>query len=159
MNKNPLWYKLIKLLKQNGNITTGLTVPYIFGAYELHGQAFSSTEEMLNHILENPIDKYPVIQKCHVIQQHVLMVERKEICNKSYLKDIHIENSKKENKLFISTNTDLGKSFDKVSLNLSRTYLSPIERKHYSWDNKAKVWQKFSSLEIETIMSIKNNNQ
>ena len=52
-NENPYWYKLIKVLKENRTITTGLTIPYIFGAYEILGQPFSNVEELIEHILQN----------------------------------------------------------------------------------------------------------
>ena len=152
-NENPYWYKLIKVLKENRTITTGLTIPYIFGAYEILGQSFSNVEELIEHILENPIDKYPLIQKCHVIQQDVLMVEKKEYCNK-YAKAIKFENAKRDNALFISPNTDLGKTLEKLYSNLTRLYSNPIERKHYSWDNKEKTWKKFSDKEIEVIRQL-----
>ncbi|MBE0391306.1 hypothetical protein [Flavobacterium sp. PL002] len=154
-NANPYWYKLIKVLKENKTISTGLTIPYIFGAYEILGQPFSDIEELINHILENPIDKYPLIQKCHVIEQDVLMVERKEYCNK-YSKAIKFENNDRNNILFISPNTDLGKTLDKLNSNLTSLYLNPIKREHYSWDNKAKEWKKFSDKEIEIIKKLTN---
>lgn len=154
MNSNPLWYKLIKLLKSNGTIGTGLTFPYIYGAYELLGEPFESIKEILEHLLNNPIDKFPVIQKCNVIQQHVVMVEKKEICNKGYYNDVKFDNVKKDNKLFVSTNTDLGKTLDKVSSNLVAQYQNPIDRKHYSWDNKMKAWKVFTNEEIQMILSI-----
>lgn len=152
-NSNPYWYKLIKALKENGTITTGLTIPYIFGAYEILDVPFSNIEKLIDHILKNPIDKYPLIQKCHVIHHDVLMVEKKEYCNK-YIKAIKFENKETNNSLFISPNTDLGKTIDKLYSSLESLYLKPIERKHYSWDNKEKVWKKFSPMEIEIITKL-----
>ncbi|WP_433811519.1 hypothetical protein [Flavobacterium johnsoniae] len=156
-NTNPYWYKLIKVLKENRTITTGLTIPYIFGAYEILGKPFSNIDELINHILDNPLDKYPLIQKCHVIQQDVLMVERKEYCNK-YLKAIKFENNERNNTLFISPNTDLGKTIEKLQSSLTSLYLNPIKRKHYSWDNKEKIWKKFSDKEIEIINKLTTKN-
>lgn len=156
MNSNPIWYKLIKLLKSNGTIGTGLTFPYIYGAYELLDQPFGSIKEILEHLLNTPFDKFPVIQKCHVIQQHVIMVEKKEICNKGYYKDVRFENDKGDHKLFVSTNTDLGKTLDKVCSNLIAQYQNPIDRKHYSWDNNKKFWTVFSNEEIAVITSLKS---
>lgn len=78
-NANPNWYKLIKVLKGKGTIKAGLIIPNIFGAYEILGQPFSNIEQLINHILQYPFDdKYPLIQKYSVIQQDILMVERKE---------------------------------------------------------------------------------
>lgn len=156
MNSTPIWYKLIKLLKANGTIGTGLTFPFIYGAYELLDEPFADIKEILEHLLEVPIDKFPVIQKCHVIQQHVVMVEKKEVCNKGYYKDVKFDSLKKDNKLFISTNTDLGRTLEKVSSNLVGQYQNPIDRKHYSWDNKNKTWRVFNAEEIQMIISLKN---
>jgi hypothetical protein len=154
-NSNPYWYKLIKLLKSNGTITTGLTIPFIFGAYKILGQPFSNIKQLIEHIYDSEIDKYPVIQKCPVIGQHVVMVEKKEICNKDYRKDVRLENPNNQNILFISANTDLGKTFDKVCSNLTVKYENAFVRKEFSWNNKEKRWQQFKQLEVETILGIK----
>ena len=153
--QKPYWYTLIKLLKANRTITTGLTIPYIFGAYEVLGQSVENINHLINIILESTTDKFPVIQKCPVIGQHVIMLEDKEMCNKYYKKDVRFESSNKKNILFISTNTDLGKTIDRVCWNLNVGYDSQIRNKDFSWNNKAKNWQKFDKEEIEMIKSIK----
>ena len=81
------------------------------------------------------------------------MIERKEYCNK-YLKAIKFENEKQNNSLFISPNTDLGKTLQKLCANLTGLYSNPIDRKHYSWDNKEKAWKKFSDKEVEVIKQL-----
>lgn len=153
--QKPYWYALIKVLKANRIITTGLTIPYIFGAYEVLGQPLENINHLINLILESRTDKFPVIQKCPVIGQHVIMLEDKEMCNKYYKKDIRFESSDKHNFLFISTNTDLGKSIERVCWNLNAGYESQIKNKNFSWNNKTKNWQKFENEEIEMINSIK----
>lgn len=155
MTTNPLWYKLIKLLKSNGTITTGLTVPYIFGAYEILGEPFFNIKEVVDYIFENSLDKFPLIQKCPDIQHHVIMLEKKEICNRYFSKFIRFENKENGNKLFISNNTDLGKTYDKVCLNLEMLYFMPIQQNCYSWNKTGNKWEKFSQKEIEIIKSIK----
>lgn len=149
----PYWYKLINHLKANGAITTGLTIPFIFGAYEALGCRFTTITQLIEHIYNSKTDKYPVIQKCPVIGQHVVMTEKKEICNKSYKKDIRFENPN-GNILFISTNTDLGKTLQKVCSNLTSNYVYPIERFEYSWNNMENNWKTFELDEIEMIKSI-----
>lgn len=150
----PYWYKLLKTLKANGTIGTGLTIPYIFGAYEVLGSPFSSIRELIEHILESPIDKSPLIQKCNVIHHDVIMALETEVCNK-YVKAIKFENAKKNNALFVSPNTNLGTTLEKIYSSLSALYLNPIERKNYSWDETEKRWKKFDKKEIEAIQRIK----
>ena len=152
---NPYWYKLIKLLKRKGKITTGLTIPYLFGAYKLLDVPFSNLSTLISEVHNSVIDKYPIIQKCHEINQHVIMVEKKEICHKYYGKEVKLINKNENNFLFISSNTNLGKTLDKVSFNLNRLYLKPIKEDKFSWNNSSKSWIKFSDEEKELIMSIK----
>lgn len=151
---NPYWYKLIKLLKQKGIINTGLTIPYIFGAYRILNTPFADISEMIDEIINTPIDKFPVIQKCIVINQHVLMVEQKEICNKYYTKDIKLNNTANNNHLFVSTNTDLGKTLERLSFNLTALYNEHIKSGNFSWDNTEKKWKQFREDEIALIKSI-----
>jgi hypothetical protein len=152
--KNPYWYKLIKLLKAQKVITTGLTMPYVFGSYELLGQSFLDLNELIKHVLECDIDKYPVIQKCVEIKHDVLMVEEKQVCNK-WIKEIRFESSSRKNKLFISTTTNLGSTIESICSKLNNLYGTQIKNKTYSWDNKEKQWVKFTKDEEERILSIK----
>ncbi len=153
--QKPYWYRLIKLLKSQKVITTGLTIPYIFGAYKILGQPFKDINHLVNTILDSKTDKYPVIQKCPDIGQHVIMIEDKEICNKQFRKYVRFENSSNDNILFISDNTDLGKSLEKVFWNLTAEYENPIKRTEHSWNNKENRWKKFEQNEIDLINSIK----
>lgn len=154
-NKKPYWYKLIKLLKAEGVINTGLTIPYIFGAYKELGVPFKDINQLINTILESKTDKYPVIQKCTVIGHHVVMLEDKEVCNKVYKKDRRFANSTNDNWLFISTNTDLGNSIDRVAWNLTVGYENPISREEFSWNNTEERWKRFSQAEVDRIKIIK----
>lgn len=152
---NPYWYKLIKLLKSKGIIKTGLTIPYLFGAYKALGEPFQDVNHLLTTILNSSIDKYPIIQKCSEIHHHVVMVEEKASCNKNYAHFVKFDNAAKNNLLYISDNTDLGKSIDKVCWNLSSIYEKPIRDEEYSWSNKEKRWKEFDESELELIRSIK----
>ncbi|MES2772925.1 MAG: hypothetical protein V4722_01985 [Bacteroidota bacterium] len=156
--ENPDWYKLIKAFKAAEppyKISTGLTIPFLIGAYELLGSPFRSVEDLILTILNSEIDKFPVIQKCHYIQKHVLMVEGKEICNKTYRKEVKFESPTGRNILFISSNSILlGKELPKVIWNLSTEYSDPIRKCEYSWSN-AKGWKSFDEKEKEIIKSIK----
>lgn len=151
---NPYWYKLIKLLKGKGIIETGLTIPYVMGAYEVLDQPLQNIDELIKKLVEEEIDKYPVIQKCIKIKQDVIMVEEKHICNK-WDRDVKFESKSRKNKLFISTTTNLGTTIDTVASKLIGLYGNQIKDKTYSWDNEHKQWIKFSEEEVNLILSIK----
>ncbi|HEY1062607.1 MAG TPA: hypothetical protein VGE44_13020 [Daejeonella sp.] len=156
MKKNPDWYKLTKLLKQKGKINTGLTIPYIFGAYKLLGQPFENISALLDELRKNSIDKYPVIQKCGTIHQHVVAVEDKKLYHKNYIKDIKLQNAKNEINLVISSNTDLGKTDEAIYKSLTQLYKEYIDAGNFSWNNREQKWKPFEKEEKELILSIKN---
>ena len=152
-SSNPYWYKLIKLLKTKGEITTGLTIPYLFGAYKELGQPVTNIKELIKHIYYSEIDKYPLIQRCDVIEHHVVTIEEKAFCSKSYKNDIKFKNPTNNNILFI-VDTDLGTTLDKVCSSLSLGYANQIKSQEYSWSKKEKRWKKFEPSEIKMILSI-----
>jgi len=158
---NPYWYKLIKVFKEADppyKITTGLTIPFIIGSYELLGEPFESVANLVFSIRGSEIDKFPVIQKCPDIRKHVVMVEEKEICNKTYEKDIPFKNPLGKNILFISRNALLlGSTIEKVIWNLSEEYSDPIDNKKYSWSKSKERWRDFDENEKELIKSVKKN--
>lgn len=155
--ENPYWYKLIKAFKaaeKPYKISTGLTIPFLMGAYSLLEKPFENVEELVLSIYNSEIEKFPVIQKCPVIQKHVLMVEEKEICNKTYIKDVRFENSNGSNILFISYNSILlGKDLPKVIRNLNTEYSDAIKMGRFSWNN-TNGWSPFDEREKEIIKSV-----
>lgn len=155
--QNPDWYKLTKLLMQQGDITTGLTIPYIFGAYKLLGKPFENISELLDELRQVSIDKYPVIQKCGTIHQHVIAVEDKKIYHKHYLKDVKLLNAQDEIELIISSNTDLGKTKDMIYKNLTQLYGKYVDAGKFSWHFIEQEWKPFEKEEIEKILSIQRN--
>jgi hypothetical protein len=154
-NQNPAWYKLTKLLIQKGKIETGLTIPYIFGAYKLLGKPFENISGLIDELRKNKIDKYPVIQKCGTIHQHVVAVEDKKIYHKDYIKDLKLRNEINEIDLIVSSNTDLGKTDEMVYKNLTNLYKQYVDAETFSWNNKKQKWQPFEKDEIDLINSIK----
>lgn len=154
-DQNPDWYKLTKLLKQKGKITTGLTIPYLFGAYKLLGNPFENISALLDEVRRNKLDKYPVIQKCGTIHQHVVAVEDKNIYHKDFIKDLRLRNAKNEIDLVISSNTDLGKSDEMIYKNLEHLYKRYVDAETFSWNNKENKWKPFEKEEIDLILSIK----
>lgn len=152
---NPYWYKLTKLLKQKGKINTGLTIPYIFGGYKLLGQPFENISELLDELRKNPIDKYPVIQKCGTIHQHVIAVEEKKIYHKEYIKDVKLRNTNNEIDIIVSSNTDIGKTDEVVYKKLTQLYKEPINQENYSWNNKEQIWMPFEKEDKDLILNIK----
>ena len=154
---NPYWYKLTKLLKEKGMINTGLTIPYIFGAYKLLEQPLENISALLDELRKNPIDKYPVIQKCGTIHQHVISVEDKKIYHKCYLKDVKLKNANNEIDLMVSSNTDIGKTDEMVYKNLTQLYKKYTDAGKFSWNNKEQEWRPFEKEEIDLILSIKTD--
>lgn len=156
-NQNPDWYKLTKLLKLRGEIITGLTIPYIFGAYKLLGKPFENISALLDELRKYQIDKYPVIQKCGTIHQHVIAVEDKHIYHKDHLNDIKLYNANKGIDLVISSNTELGKNEEMIYKNLTRLYKDPIDAGKYSWNNTIEKWKPFEEKEEKLILSLNKN--
>lgn len=154
-NSNPIWYKLTKLFKKQGIINTGLTLPYLYGSYELLGKPLESIFDLLNEIRQHNIDKYPVIQMCGTIHQHVVATEDKNIYNKKYIKDVKLLNKKNEIDLIISSNTNLGKSNEEIYKSLILRYQKIITAGTYSWYYKEQEWKIFSPEERRIILSIK----
>lgn len=155
-NNNPDWYKLTKLLKQKGKINTGLTIPYIFGAYKLLEQPFENISGLLDELRKNPIDKYPVIQKCGTIHQHVIAVEDKANYHKDYIRDVKLKNANNEINLVVSSNTNLGRTDAEIYKSLTQLYKKYIDEGKFSWNNKEQKWKPFEEDEIGLILSIKN---
>ena len=152
---NPYWYKLIKHLKASGTIDTGLTIPYLFGAHKILNTPYDSVEALILDVYNSEINKYPVIQRCDVIEQHVLKVEAKEVCNKYFAKDVGIRNPNFENILFLTNNAILGKTLNGAIKALTQIYDPPIRREEFSWNRSKKEWQKFSADEVKLILEIK----
>lgn len=158
-SRNPYWYKLIKLFsitETKYRISTGLTIPFLFGAYEVLEAPFGNIEQLIKAIIDVEIEKYPIIQKCPDIGKHVIMVENKSYCNRYFSKFPRIESILFKNSLLISTNTmNLGKSFDRICHNLKMAYGDTIQKGEFSWSNSNDCWRKFEVQEIELIKSIK----
>ena len=154
MKNNPFWYKLIKRLKKDNEITTGITIPYLFGAYKIIGNPFSHISDLIDEITLLPIDEYPVIQNCYQIKHHVIMTEPKQFYNKKYSKGVKIKNHHTNNLLIISDNTNLGKDLKSIITSLRLKYQIQIEKETYSWNKKLKIWQIFSEDEILRIQEV-----
>jgi hypothetical protein len=154
IKQNPFWYKLLKLMKKEGIIENGLTIPFIFGAYKIINRPFHNIQELLDEIHNTPIDKYPVLQKCFEIHQDVVVVEEKWQYNAKNIKEIKIKSLNSNNYLVISTNTNIGNTVEKISSSLTSLYGKAIENETFSWSNNKKEWIAFNDKEIELIKSI-----
>lgn len=136
-------------------ISTGLTIPFLYGAYRSVENAFPNIDALIKSIVDSEIDKYPIIQRCHVIGKHVIMVEEKSKCNKEYKNFPRIESANGQGLLLVSTNTDIGKTFNKITNSLKLEYQDPINRQEYSWSKGNSEWRQFDKREEELIKSIK----
>jgi len=153
---------LFKAAEPKYKISTGLTIPFIFGAYEKLGQPFNDINHLIETIIEARTGQFPVLQRCDVIGRHIIMLEDKSVCNRSsynYSKEYSLENSAGEKVLFIDRNSwSLGRTIERVCSNLNAEYADPILGKRFSWDNKSKKWRKFEDGEIGLIESVLRTN-
>jgi len=151
----PYWSILTKRLKKDGTIKTGLTIPYLFGAYRILGFELNNIRDLLNYILDSQATDFPVIEKCDIIQHDVIKLEARNVANRDRKKEFQESNKQTGNKLFASYNTNLGNSFEKVCAELSARYLDRIKEEKFSWSQKDTIWKKFEPGEIEIIQSVK----
>lgn len=151
---NPPWYKLIKVLKHKKIIETGLTIPYIFGVYKEIGTPFNSIEDLISHIMANPLDKYPVIDVCGKLEEPVVSIEDKSVYNKPKIYEAKLERRDGKSPLFVHPNTNLGKTLSSFISNLKVRYDDILIEERFSFNKKEKRYVKFESEEIEMIKSI-----
>lgn len=151
----PYWSILTKRLKKDGIIGTGLTIPYLFGAYRILDYQVSNISELLQHILNSHAPEFPVIEKCDKIQYDVIKLEARNMANRDRKKEFHEPNEQTDNKLFVSYNTNLGNSFEKVCAELTARYGTWINKEKFSWSQSEGKWKKFQPEEISMIESIK----
>ncbi|GAB3339667.1 hypothetical protein GCM10027299_52460 [Larkinella ripae] len=148
----PFWYKLILGLKSRGKIATGLTLPYIIGAYKLIGNYEEledlSIEALLKDIAKNNTLRIPFIQMCPVINQYVVGIE-----SRSYEKYfIHINDL---GILFLGNNAEtLGATFNEICTNLKLKHDTHINNENFSWDKDKETWRNFDHKDIDNIASI-----
>lgn len=154
LNK-PYWSILTNLLIKREEITTGLTIPYLFGAYKILGYQLKDIKELLTTILNSTAKEYPVIQKCDKIKFDVIKLTAKEVANRYEKSYLRIPSDKTKNILFRSYNTQLGNDLDKISVSLSALYQNPINEEKFSWSQGEKIWKSFEPSEIKLIQSIK----
>lgn len=154
MNK-PYWNILIKRLKADKTITTGVTIPYLYGAYRILGFQHNSIHDLLNLILDSRSQDFPVIERCDVILHDVVKLEEKNIANRNRRNEFKLSNRKTENSIFVSYNCNLGNTDKKVIAGLITKYQTQIDNEQFSWNNKGGIWREFNQLEIDVIAGIK----
>lgn len=159
----PYWYKLIKKLKEKDKIKTGLTIPYIFGAYKILGEPIKNVDELLGIILNSETNIKPALQRCWQIEHIVLMLDEKKEFNRPHTKDIAFPNNSGKKYLFVSMNAShLGKTPAEVSKNLTIEYEKHIFSAKCSWGknkndpNGKSGWVEIPDDEIEIIKSLKS---
>lgn len=102
----PYWRILTKRLINDGTTKTGLTIPYLFGAYRILGYKVNSIRDLLNYILDSHATDFPVIEKCDIIQHDVIKLEARNIANRDRKKEFQQSHKQTGNKLFASYNTN-----------------------------------------------------
>lgn len=147
------WYILTKYLKKTGEIKTGLTIPYLYGAYKRLGYDINSIEDLLKEILSTNTEELPVIEKCDLIKFDVVKLETKVSVNRNRKKEVRITGKGYPNEIVISYNTNLGRDLAKVSVSLEALYQKYIDDQTYTWYEKK--WHKFGETEYKIIDSLK----
>ena len=154
MNK-PHWCLLISLMQKRGIIKTGLTIPYLYGAYKRLGYDINRIEDLLIAMCSASSKEVPVIGKCDVIHFDVVKPVEKALMHKSYSKDTKIAVDGQEKKLIISVTTRLGGDLKRVCTSLEALYQQRIDDEEYSYNLKENRWKKFSEGDYEMIDSVK----
>ena len=149
------WYTLTRHLKKAGTIKNGLTIPYLYGAYQHLGYNITSIEDLLTEILNAPAPFIPVIERCDDIKWDVLQLETEKDINKYRDGQARIYDENGNNFFVVSYNTNLGNTLKNVANALSGLYQKQIRDRDYSWNNEIKRWQKLSPSEIESINRIR----
>lgn len=153
----PHWYNLIKLFKAAEPpyiITTGLTIPFLFGAYKILGEPFKNINQLVKVIIDSEVGELPIIHRCPEIDRHVILTQKKEYCNRYYAKYARIESESANNRLLISdTAVHLGKTFDKLCNGIHGEYQKTIDSEEYSYSKKT-GWRKFEEGETEIIKNL-----
>jgi hypothetical protein len=153
--KSPYWYKLINILIEKDKITTGLTIPYIFRAYEKLGKPLTDIPHLINTILDSNTKQMPMLHLCPEIKHIVLLVEPRDKCKRDYNDYESLKNMQGQKALLLSTDASLGKTFDSVVKGLTSKYGNRIHSKDCSWSKGKKDWTEIDKEEITIIESIK----
>lgn len=134
------WSLLTKSLIEKGKITTGLTIPYLYGSYKRLGYEIGTIEDLLEEITKVRSDDIPIIEKCDKIKFDVVKPESKTLANKSRKKDDWVKIDDYPMPLIISYNTNLGKEKKKIANSLKALYQIFIDAETYSWNQVKGEW-------------------
>ncbi|HMJ47472.1 MAG TPA: hypothetical protein VK498_09085 [Ferruginibacter sp.] len=143
-------------MKEERKITTGLTIPYIFRAYQMQKNPLKDIPQLMNIILNSKTEKMPVLHMCPEIHHIVLLVEDRTRCNREYKDYFSFPSTYEERYLLLSPDAlFLGKTPARVCNNLAGLYGNRIHIKECSWSKRKKDWGEIDKEESAIIESIK----
>lgn len=131
------------------------TLPYILGSKKilLPNSDIDTVESLLDEIISSESKEIYSMYFCSDIREYVIFHNK----YKDYLiKGLEIRNPKTGNlKLVFGMNMEiLGKTFEKIKLNLTEKYELNIADKKFSYEKGD--WKRFTEKDINTILSFKN---
>lgn len=157
-----MWYKLINGLLNSKVISSGITIPYLIGAYKLKEDTQLDNETIFRNIFQDMIntefEKIPKIMRCNDIGQLVIALEDKNFVAKYLKNEIQITNSIGEAKIVVTSNCNLtAKTLDELIAELIRQFEPIINQNLFSWNSNQ--WQGFSQIEANRIKEIFSENK
>lgn len=161
ISQQPFAFTLINLLKDKGVITTGITIPFIIGAYKIakHDSIevnLKFIQEVFADIVATAKDTKFFICTCNHINQHVITILTQEDTDVTghYSTYQHIKNSDGVPVLYFEENFDIAyPSLDKISQFYWLKYEHILKEQVYSYRSTENKWIKFSDTELGCIIS------
>jgi len=157
-SKLPLWYSLIIELKKE-RLTIGPTIPYLIGAYKTVNKPFAISREgmeaFLETVINSQVDKVPILQKCPELREYVIGLEKKEIAERYYTKEIYLKSQSGGNGLYLTQNaSSLGKTPNEIAINLNGLYQTYIMTQKFSFDQLERSWVNFNPSQQDFIKQV-----
>ena len=150
ISQQPFAFTLINLLKDKGVITTGITIPFIIGAYKIakHDSIevnLKFIQEVFADIVATAKDTKFFICTCNHINQHVITILTQEDTDVTghYSTYQHIKNSDGVPVLYFEENFDIAyPSLDKISQFYWLKYEHILKEQVYSYQSTENKWIK-----------------
>jgi hypothetical protein len=155
----PFWYKLIISEKEKGEITTGLTIPFIIGAKSVNDESYvpseNSISELLDEIIASSTEQVAFFQECPRIRQYVIGLTERNSPEAEENSEIIFTNSNGDKTLYISGDAkNFGTDVEEISTNLNKLWLPTLMEKRFSWDKSNTDWTVFLDEEVTRIKAL-----
>jgi hypothetical protein len=150
------WYNLIELARKSDIIIDGLTIPFIIGAKKQLDPDFiiadNSIGELLTEIVNAEVEEKAVL-KYSPNNQYIISLRDARFCKENLSAELIFKNKKGNNTLYVTKDISIfGNTIQKISSSLHEVYKNQIEKENFSWDERARRWQKFNDTEKNIII-------